>query len=144
MQRILKFDVIEVSCAAGTRLVNFPDQPQLRNARVLAVDYLAIGAISVSPLTGGVVLPLVDSERCFVELWQGNNKVINRMPLALLTRTQNDNGSIAFPTFSPFVRSQAMFNGQIVSWTKSQLVFQGAVSVASIASFGVTYEIEGE
>lgn len=138
MQRILKFDVIEVTCAAGVRLANFPDQPQLRNARVLAVDYLALGAISVSPLTGGVVLPLVDANRCFVELWQGNNKVINRMPLSLITRTESN------ATSAPFVREQALFNGQIVSWTKSQLVFQDAVSIASIASFGVTYEIDGE
>lgn len=136
MQRILKFDVIEVTCAAGVRLVNFPDQPQLRNARILAVDYLALGAISVSPLTGGTVLPLVDSERCFVELWQGNEKVINRMPVSLLTRTQSNT------TSAPFVRAQAMFNGQVISWTKSQLVFQAAVSAASVASFGVTYEIE--
>lgn len=138
MQRILKFDVIEVTCAAGIRLANFPDQPQLRNARILAIDYMALGAIAVSPLTGGVVLPLADANQCFVELWQGNNKVINRMPLSLLTRTQSN------ATSAPFVRNQAIFNGQVVSWTKSQLVFQGAVSVAAIASFGVTYEIEGE
>ena len=52
--RIKRFEAVEINVPSGSSLTRFyfPDLPQLRQAKIEAIQVYAAGSITATPLTG--------------------------------------------------------------------------------------------
>lgn len=133
---ITRYEVVEVQIPNGTTLTqfNFPDMPNLRNAKILAIDYLPFDIINKSPNTGSELLTFVDSQQCFLNIYQGDLQRIKNMPIVSANQLTVSGGSM----INSF--NQLRFNGIVISWTKCFLKFITSPATDNVVvSFGVTY-----
>lgn len=136
---ITRYEVIEINIPTGTTLTqfNFPDMPNLRNAKILAVEYISGILVTKSPNTLSEPLSFNNAASCFVNLYQGDLQRIKNLPLVFLNPyTINDTTGANNVTHA---YNQTRFNGIIVSWTKCFIKFSQAPDGGTVVSFGVTY-----
>jgi hypothetical protein len=132
--RIKRFEAVEINVPSGSTLTRFyfPDLPQLRNAKIEAVQVYAAGSITATPLTGSTPVALADLKKSFLTLYQGDLQLIYNIPLVAL-QDISDN-------VTPFVFQLPSMNDIDISWTKSFVSLPTALGTTSVAySFGVYY-----
>jgi hypothetical protein len=132
--RIKRFEAVEINVPSGSTLTRFyfPDLPQLRNAKIEAVQVYVAGAISATPLTGSTPVTLADAKKSFLTLYQGDLQLIYNIPLVGLIDINDGT--------SPFVFQLPSMNDIDISWTKSFVSLPSALATTNVAySFGVYY-----
>ena len=132
--RIKRFEAVEINVPNGSTLTRFyfPDLPQLRNAKIEAIQVYAAGSISATPLTGSTPVTLADLKKSSLTLYQGDLQLIYNIPLVAL---QNISDSA-----TPFVFQLPSMNDIDISWTKSFVSLPPARATTNVAySFGVYY-----
>ena len=132
--RIKRFESVEISVPSGSTLTRFffPDLPQLRQAKIEAVQVYVAGAISATPLTGSTPVTLADAKKSFLTLYQGDLQLIYNIPILALNNLQE--GS------TPFVFELPGMNDIDISWTKSFISTSTALATTNVAySFGIYY-----
>ncbi len=133
--RVLRYEVIEILVPIGATSLqfNFPDQPQLRDARVVGIETYTPAACTLSPISGTAIVALTDLQKTSISLFVGNLQQVDRMPVLMLNRTQDS-------VTSPFQRDMQLFNDLVVSWTKSFVQVPTAVgTTARVYVFGVYF-----
>lgn len=125
------YQTIEIPVAANQATVNIPDQPQLQNRQIVAVELLSPDVAAVSPLSFQAPVPVADLQNGMLELWSGSDIFIRRTPLLLLNRVESST--------TPFVRQIPQLRPTVISWTKSQIIFGTAPAAAGVVSLGVYY-----
>jgi hypothetical protein len=133
-----RFEAVEIQVPSGSTLTRFyfPDQPQLRNARIVAIAVYNTAAISASILTGSTPVTSADLKKSFLTLYSGDMQLVNSLPMTSLNNIQNGttDGS------DPAVFELPEIDSMIVSWTKSYVNLPTALSTTNVAySFGVYY-----
>lgn len=133
---IKRYEVLEINIPASTTgtIFQFPDQPQLRNAKIFAVDYLPATLVTASPNSGSALLSIADSKKCTVSFFEGDLERVKNLPLVYLQRATD--GGVTIPNTQGM---QQLFDGIVVSWTKSFIKFGSAPTGDVKACFGVTY-----
>jgi hypothetical protein len=132
--RIKRFEAVEISVPSGSTLTRFyfPDLPQLRNAKIEAVQVYVAGAISATPLTGSTPVTLADAKKSFLTLYQGDLQLIYNIPIVGLIDINDGT--------SPYVFQLPSMNDIDISWTKSFISLPTALATTNVAySFGVYY-----
>ena len=132
--RIKRFQVIEVPVPSGSTLTFFsiPDQPQLRNAKIQAIQFYTPTAITKTPLSGATPTTLADLKQSYLTLYQGDLQILYRMPLLSLNNISD--------LTSPFVFELPEMNDIDISWTKSYVNISTALATTNVAySFGIYY-----
>jgi hypothetical protein len=132
--RVKRFQSVEVNVPSSSTLTKFffPDQPQLRNAKIQGIQVYTPTVLSKTPLSGSTPTTLADLKQSFLTLYQGDLQIIFNLPLL------NFNG-ISDLT-SPFVFELPEMNDIDISWTKSYISTAAALATTNVAySFGVFY-----
>ena len=132
--RIKRFESVEISVPNGSTLTRFyfPDLPQLRMAKIEAIQVYVAGAISATPLTGSTPVTLADAKKSFLTLYQGDLQLIYNIPILALNNLQEGT--------TPFVFELPGMNDIDISWTKSFISLPSALATTNVAySFGVYY-----
>ena len=136
MIRIERFEAIEVSVPNGSTLTRFqfPGVPQLRNAKISAIQVYTAGSITATPLTGSTPVTTADLKKSFLTLYQGDQQLIYSLPLISL------NNMVTGATPDPYTFELPAINGLTISWTKSYISLPSALATTNVAySFGVYY-----
>jgi hypothetical protein len=135
MIRIERFEAIEVAVPSGSTLTRFqfPDVPQLRNAKISGIQVYTAGSITATPLTGSTPVTTADLKKSFLTLYQGDLQLIYSLPLISLN-------SIVNSAADPYTFELPAINGLTISWTKSYISLPSALATTNVAySFGVYY-----
>jgi len=133
--RIKRFEAVEINVPNGSTLTRFyfPDLPQLRNAKIEAIQVYIAGAISATPLTGSTPVTVADAKKSFLTLYQGDLQLIYNIPILGLNNIQEG-------TTTPFVFELPSMNDIDISWTKSFVSLPTALATTNVAySFGIYY-----
>jgi hypothetical protein len=133
--RIKRFEAVEINVPNGSTLTRFyfPDLPQLRMAKIEAIQVYVAGAISATPLTGSTPVTVADAKKSFLTLYQGDLQLIYNIPILGLNNIQEG-------TTTPFVFELPSMNDIDISWTKSFVSLPSALATTNVAySFGVYY-----
>jgi hypothetical protein len=134
MLKIKRFEAVEIPVPSGSTLTRFyfPDLPQLRNAKIEAIQVYAAATLAYSPLTGSALPVLADLKKSFLTLYQGDLQLIYNIPLVNLNAISD--GS------TPFIYELPQINDIDVSWTKSFVSLPSALATTNVAySFGIFY-----
>lgn len=128
--KIYKSQIIEINCPASAVTVNFPDQPNLRNAKIQRISVLTVDSISVTPISYGTPMSIADMKKCFVTMQEGGSQVIQNKALLSFNDT-------AGPT-NPYTNNPPFIQDKVFSWDKCFLKF-GSAPTASIVALEVWY-----
>ena len=76
--RIKRFQAVEINVPSGSTLTRFqfPDQPQLRNAKIQGIQVYTPTAITKTPLSGATPTTLADLKQSFLTLYQGDLQIL--------------------------------------------------------------------
>ena len=135
MIRIDRFEAVEISVPSGSTLTRFyfPDLPNLRNAKITAIQIYTAGTITATPLTGSTPVTTADLKKSFLTLYEGDLQLIYNVPML------NFN-SIVNSAVDPYSFELPAINGITISWVKSYVVLPTALATTGTAySFGVYY-----
>jgi hypothetical protein len=135
MIRIERFEAVEISVPSGSTLTRFyfPDLPQLRNAKISAIQVYTAGTITATPLTGSTPVTTADLKKSFLTLYQGDLQLVYNVPLISLNNIVNS-------AADPYTFELPAVNGITVSWVKSFVNLPSALGTTNVAySFGVYY-----
>lgn len=139
---VTKYDMISIPIPYGTTSTqfSFPDQPQLRYAKVWGMDlpYCTTDFYNQTNLTyGSGIIPAA-----FINLYYNGKIGIENMPLRELSTIQNTGTS---GTATPANNNGVLaLDGQVITWTKSNIAFATAPTgfVASgVLVVGVYYTL---
>ena len=132
--RIKRFQAVEINVPSGSTLTRFqfPDQPQLRNAKIQGIQVYTPTAITKTPLSGATPTTLADLKQSFLTLYQGDLQILYRLPLLALNNIQD--------LTSPHVWELPEMNDIDISWTKSSITTSTALGTTGVTySFGIYY-----
>jgi hypothetical protein len=137
--KVNKSELVSIVVPAGNTKtqIYFPDEQNLRNKSITGIEYFAAAMLSRSlDQTNAVQYAQIKSTLVFFNFENGDYL---QFPLASLMATK-DNSTSA----NTFYRELPYnLNGQIISWTKSYLVFNpiesGSFTNAASFNFMVTY-----
>ena len=132
--RIKRFQVIEVPVPSGSSLTffSFPDQPQLRSAKIQGIQNYTPTTITKTPLSGATPTTLADLKQSYLTLYQGDLQIIYRLPLLALNNISD--------LTSPFLFELPEMNDIDISWTKSSVTTAAALGTTGVTySFGIYY-----
>ena len=132
--RVKRFQAVEISVPSGSTLTkfSFPDQPQLRNAKIQGIQVYTPTVITATPLSGSTPVTLADLKKSTLTLYQGDLQVILNLPLL--------NFNAISDLTSPFIFELPEINDIDISWTKSYVNVSAALGTTNVAySFGVYY-----
>jgi len=135
MIRIDRFEAVEIAVPSGSTLTRFyfPDLPNLRNAKITAIQVYTAGTITATPLTGSTPVTTADLKKSFLTLYEGDLQLIYNVPML------NFN-SIVNSAVDPYSFELPAINGITISWVKSYVVLPTALATTGTAySFGVYY-----
>jgi hypothetical protein len=135
MIRIDRFEAVEIAVPSGSTLTRFyfPDLPNLRNAKITAIQVYTAGTISATPLTGSTPVTTADLKKSFLTLYEGDLQLIYNTPMLGLNNIVNS-------AADPYTFELPAINGITISWVKSYVVLPTALSTTSVAySFGIYY-----
>jgi hypothetical protein len=131
---VKRFQSVEINVPTSSTLTKFffPDQPQLRGAKIQGIQVYTPTALTKTPLTGSTPVTLADLKQSSLTLYQGDLQIVLNLPLL------NFNG-ISDLT-SPFVFQLPEMNDIDISWTKSYVSTAAALATTNVAySFGIFY-----
>lgn len=133
MINIKRYESVEIQIPSGTSLTRFyyPDLPNLRNAKVTAIEVYTSGAMSATPLTGSTPLSSADLKKATLTLYNGDLQLVYNIPLFNFV-------SIVDGT-NPYVFQLPSIDGINITWVKSYVNFSSAPTGATAISFGVFY-----
>jgi hypothetical protein len=131
--QILKYQNITLNVLgpAFPTQVFFPDQPNLRNARVVGIEFQDI---NVLPITSDLITPNVPqttSDNAFITLVVGDVNNITRMPLQNLQTLFNNNGA------GKYNANPRDFLGYAIYWNKSFIEYPASVTPVANCAFNV-------
>jgi hypothetical protein len=135
MIRIERFEAVEIPVPSGSTLTRFyfPDLPNLRNAKISAIQVYTAGTITATPLTGSTPVTTADLKKSFLTLYQGDLQLVYNVPMISLNNIVNS-------ATDPYVFELPAVNGITVSWVKSYVTLPTALATTGVAySFGVYY-----
>ena len=135
MIRIERFEAVEISVPSGSTLTRFyfPDLPNLRNAKISAIQVYTAGSITATPLTGSTPVTTADLKKSFLTLYQGDLQLVYNVPMIFLNNIVNS-------AADPYTFELPAVNGITVSWVKSYVNLPSALATTGVAySFGVYY-----
>ena len=135
MIRIERFEAVEIAVPSGSTLTRFyyPDIPNLRNAKITAIQIYTAGTITATPLTGSTPVTTADLKKSTLTLYEGDLQLIYNIPML------NFN-SIVNSAADPYVFELPAINGMSISWVKSYVSVPTALATTNVAySFGVYY-----
>jgi len=135
MIRIDRFEAVEIAVPSGSTLTRFyfPDLPNLRNAKITAIQIYTAGTITATPLTGSTPVTTADLKKSFLTLYEGDLQLVYNVPML------NFN-SIVNSAVDPYSFELPAINGITISWVKSYVVLPTALATTGVAySFGVYY-----
>ena len=130
-----RFEAVEIAVPSGSTLTRFyfPDLPNLRNAKITAIQVYTAGTISATPLTGSTPVTTADLKKSFLTLYEGDLQLIYNTPMLGLNNIVNS-------AADPYTFELPAINGITISWVKSYVVLPTALSTTSVAySFGIYY-----
>jgi len=132
--KIKRFEAVEIPVPTSSTLTRFyfPDQPQLRNAKIQGIQVYTPTAITKTPLTGSTPATLADIKQATITLYQGDLQIIFSLPLIAFNNIQD--------LTSPSVWELPEMNDIDISWTKSFITLATAAGTTNVAfSFGIYY-----
>ena len=132
--RIKRFQAVEINVPSGSTLTRFqfPDQPQLRNAKIQGIQVYTPTAITKTPLSGATPTTLADLKQSFLTLYQGDLQILYQLPVLAFNNIQD--------LTSPSVWELPEMNDIDISWTKSYISTATALATTSVTySFGIYY-----
>jgi hypothetical protein len=135
MIRIERFEAVEINVPSGSTLTRFyfPDLPNLRNAKISAIQVFTAGTITATPLTGSTPVTTADMKKSFLTLYQGDLQLVYNVPMITLNNIVNS-------AADPYTFELPAINGITVSWVKSYVNLPTALATTGVAySFGVYY-----
>lgn len=135
MIRIDRFEAVEIAVPSGSTLTRFyfPDLPNLRNAKITAIQVYTAGSITATPLTGSTPVTTADLKKSFLTLYEGDLQLIYNTPMLGLNNIVNS-------AADPYSFELPAINGITISWVKSYVVLPTALATTGVAySFGVYY-----
>ena len=136
--KVQRFEAVEISVPSGSVLtqINFPDLPNLRNARIDRIVFYTAGTISATPLTGSTPVTTADMKKSFVTLYEGDLQLLYRVPILEFNNIVNS-------ATDPYQNDPLDINGITISWTKSFISLPSALATTSVAySIGVFYHFD--
>lgn len=136
MIRIERLEMVEVAVPSGSTLTRFqfPDIPQLRNAKISAIQVFTAGSITATPLTGSTPVTTADLKKSFLTLYQGDLQLVYSLPLISL------NSMVTGASPDPYTFELPAVNGLTISWTKSYISLPSALATTNVAyTFAVYY-----
>jgi len=136
MIRIERFEAVEINVPSGSTLTRFyfPDLPNLRNAKISAIQVYTAGSITATPLTGSTPVTTADLKKSFLTLYQGDLQLVYNVPMISF------NNMVTGATPDPYTFELPAINGITVSWVKSYVNLPSALGTTNVAySFGVYY-----
>lgn len=135
MVRIERFEMTEVSVPTGSTLTKFywPDQPQLRNAKITAIQVYTAGSMTATPLTGSTPVTTADLKKSSLVLYDGDLQIVYNLPVLSLNNIVNS-------ATDPYTFELPAFNGMTISWVKSYVSLPTALATTGVAyTFGIYY-----
>ena len=136
MLRIERFEAVEIAVPTGSTLTRFyfPDLPNLRNAKITAIQVYTAGTITATPLTGSTPVTTADLKKSFLTLYEGDLQLVYNVPML------NFNNMVTGATPDPYTFELPAVNGITISWVKSYVTLPSALATTNVAySFGVYY-----
>ena len=131
--KLYKQRCIDIVMNTTTGSVNFPEQMDLQNAFITALEVYTFNTIAVSPQLFQTVMSVADMQKCFVNLWREDRQVSYRIPLLTFNRMQN-------ASTDPFARDQFQLDFCQISWTKCTIDIAGTLSSSTtVIPFSVYY-----
>ena len=114
MIRLERFEAVEIPVSSGSTLTRwyFNDLPNLRNAKITAIQIYTAGTISATPLTGSTPVTTADMKKSFLTLYQGDLQLVYNVPMLTLNNMVNS-------AADPYTFELPAVNGITVSWIKS-------------------------
>jgi len=135
MIRIERFEAVEISVPSGSTLTRFyyPDLPNLRNAKITAIQVYTAGTITATPLTGSTPVTTADLKKSTLTLYEGDLQLVYNIPLLNFNNIVNS-------AADPYTFELPAVNGMTISWVKSYVNVPTALATTGVAySFGVYY-----
>jgi hypothetical protein len=136
MIRIERFEAVEIAVPTSSTLTRFyfPDLPNLRNAKITAIQVYTAGTITATPLTGSTPVTVADLKKSFLTLYEGDLQLVYNVPML------NFNNMVTGATPDPYTFELPNINGITISWVKSYVNLPTALATTNVAySFGVYY-----
>jgi hypothetical protein len=135
MIRIERFEAVEINVPSGSTLTRFyyPDLPNLRNAKITAIQVYTAGTITATPLTGSTPVTTADLKKSTLTLYEGDLQLVYNIPLLNFNNIVNS-------AADPYTFELPVVNGMTISWVKSYVNVPTALATTGVAySFGVYY-----
>jgi hypothetical protein len=135
MIRIERFEAVEINVPTSSTLTRFyfPDLPNLRNAKITAIQVYTAGTITATPLTGSTPVTTADLKKSFLTLYEGDLQLVYNVPMLNFNNIVNS-------AADPYTFELPNVNGITVSWVKSYVNLPTALATTNVAySFGVYY-----
>lgn len=135
MVRIERFEAVEIAVPTGSTLTRFyyPDLPNLRNAKVTAIQVYTAGTITATPLTGSTPVTTADLKKTSLTLYEGDLQLVYNIPLLNFNNIVNS-------AADPYTFELPAINGMTISWVKSYVNLPTALATTNVAySFGIFY-----
>jgi len=131
--QILKYQNITLNVIgpAFPTQVFFPDQPNLRNARIVGIE---TQDINVLPISSDLITPNVPQttwDNSFITLVVGDVNNITRMPLQNLQTLFNNNGA------GKYNANSRDFLGYSIYWNKSFIEYPASVTPVANCAFNI-------
>jgi len=135
MIRIERFEAVEISVPTSSTLTRFyfPDLPNLRSAKITAIQVYTAGTITATPLTGSTPVTTADLKKSFLTLYEGDLQLVYNVPMLNFNNIVNS-------AADPYTFELPNVNGITISWVKSYVNLPTALATTNVAySFGVYY-----
>lgn len=130
---VRRYEAVSVPYTSGStqNKINFPDQPNLRNAKIHGIDlpgglYDYYGRSNFNYASGVIT-------NIFVTLYSDGREIVQNMPLAEFGTLRAAGATYVQNPFN--INGILAFNGQVITWTKCYLSF--SLGFAPIAADGV-------
>lgn len=131
---IIKYQNIVVNVTQVTTQIFFPDQPNLRGARIIGIEAQDINILAICSDLNTPNVPVPTFRNTFLTLVVGDKNNVTRMPLQNL-QTIMDNSNAA-PTGRANIYNRD-FQQLNVYWNKSYLEFPAGVAPAIGTGFNI-------
>lgn len=131
---VKRFQSVEINVPNGSTLTKFffPDQPQLRGAKIQGIQVYTPTALTKTPLTGSTPVTLADLKQSSLTLYQGDLQIVLNLPVL--------NFNAISDLTSPHSWQLPEMNDIDISWTKSYISTATALATTNTTySFGIFY-----
>lgn len=140
---VKRYDMISVAFPAGTNQTKFvfPDQPQLRGAKVHGID-LVFSNVDINGIVNANYSASNNINNLYLTLYFNGQEGIQNLPLGEIAHVQG-NGTVSATVAQSNNNGIMGMNGQVVTWTKSYLTSSAPIppAVNSVFVIGVYYTV---